>query len=332
MTDPALAVAPRTEVVPQPVRRPLSHAFWFALLLATALTLGGAAFAVGAYRAATLPETVVRQYFAALQDGDAAAALGYGGIPDGSRALLTAGVLAAQNAAGPIGAVTVRQVRTAGDTALVDVTYTVDLPSGPDQVRDTVSVLRHGSGWRLERSAIAVTLNPDGGSSLATFAGSAVPAGDFLMFPGALPVRYATPNLELQPSSAVLRFVDAGTVDVQAAVTPEGERAILPALRTILTACLAGTATVQPLCPVPDPLADVPGSLRGTLTAVDPNTLGLTVGTADGKIDIVGTVGVRASYQQLDQNNMATAQHTTATTLRAYCFATAPRTIDWTAP
>lgn len=324
---------PVVEQEPRPVARrvPLPHAFWFAMLLATALILAGGSFAVGAYRANAMPDTVVLQYFAALQDGDAAAALGYGDVPAGSHALLTSGVLAAQNAAGPIEAVGVRGVRASGGTALVDVTYTVDLAGGPDTVDDTVTVVRHGSGWRLAWSAIPVSLNPDGGSSLASFAGAAVPSGDFLMFPGALPVRYDTPELRLQQSSAVLRFADPGMVDVQASVTAQGEQAIVPALRSALSACLAGTSTAQPLCPVPDALAGVPGSLRGTLTGIDPDALDLTVSSPDGKIDIGGTVAVHASYQRLDQNNIATAQSATSTTLKAYCFAATPGTIGWTA-
>ncbi len=328
---PRLTVPKRRAVEPVPVRRPVSQGFWFALLLATALTLGGTAFAIGAYQADASPQTVVLQYFAALRDGDAAAALGYGPVPDGSDVLLTPAVLAAQNATGPIAGVAVHQVHRSGDTADVDVTYTVDLATGPVDAADTFPVHRHGHGWRLDRSAVAVNLDPDGGSSLASFAGADLPSGDFLMFPGALPVGYDTPTLTL-PAPGIVRFDDAGMVDVRAAVTAAGRRQILPALRQALTACLAGRSPAQPLCPVPDARDDVPGSLRGTLTGVNPRSLDFTVGTSDGKIDIHGTVSVHATYQQLDQNNMATVQTTAVTTLSAYCFATTPGTIGWTAP
>jgi hypothetical protein len=82
---------------------------------------------------------------------------------------------------------------------------------------------------------------------------------------------------------------------------------------------------------VPNALAGVPGTLRGTLTGVDPRALDLKVSTPDGRIDIGGTVFVRASYQRLDQNNIATAQTATSTTVRAYCFVGTPDSIDWTA-
>lgn len=323
--------APAAANGPVRVTGPYQHVFWLALLLATALTLGGASFAAGAYQADGMPDTVVRQYFAALQDGDAATALGYGAVPAGSRSLLTPGVLAAQNAMGPIEGVGVRQVHRSGDSAQVDVTYTVALPTGRDTVLDTVAVVRHGHGWRLAQSAIRVNLGPDGGSALASFAGAEVPDGDFLMFPGAVPVTYNTPNLRLQPSSSVLRFADTGALLLEATVTPAGERAIVLSLRAALSACLAGTASQQALCPVPNPYVDVPGSLRGTLTAVDTGALHLAVMSADGKVTIAGTVGVHATYQELDKNNIATAKTAAATTVAAYCFVTTPGTIGWEA-
>jgi hypothetical protein len=329
MTEPlsaVLTVAPAAEPRPS---GPYQHAFWFAVLLAVALTLAGASFAVGAYEAAGQPETVVREYFAALQDGDAAAALGYGTVPSGPHDLLTPGVLAAQNAIGPMRDFAVRDVVRTGDEALVDVAYTVDLPSGPDSVRDTVHVVRQGHGWQLARSAIPVQVFADAGSALASFAGAAVRGGDHLMFPGAVPVTYATSNLELTPSSAVVRFVDSGDVTVIAAVGTAGQKAIVPALRSALAACLAGTSPTEPLCPMPDPQSDVPGSLRGTLTRIDTNRLTMTVVSDDGRVDIGGTVWVRATYQQLDANNLSSEQRTTAMTIEAHTYATAPGMITW---
>jgi len=243
----------------------------------------------------------VLQYFQALQNGDAAAALGFGTVPAGSHDLLTPTVLAAQNAIAPIDGVAVKDVLPSGDSAVVDVTYTV----GRQAEQDSVSVARHGHGWRLDDSAIPVHLNPTGGSALASFAGDQVPGGDYLMFPGAVPVTYDTPDLELVPYASVVRFVGNGSVDVEAAVTAVGMTAVVPALRGALAQCLAGRSDAQPLCPVPDDDQDVPGSLRGTVTGVDPGKLDVTVVSADGRIDIAGTVSVKATYQELDRNNIA---------------------------
>lgn len=334
MTEPlsaVMTVAPATEPPPARPRSPYQHAFWFAVLLATALTLAGASFAVGAYEAAGRPETVVREYFAALADGDAAEALGYGTVPAGPHDLLTADVLAAQNAIGPIGDVTVRGVQESGPDALVDVTYTVGFATGPVTVRDEVSVHRDGGTWRLDQTAIPVMATALGGSAVGTIAGGRVRSGRYVMFPGAVPVTYATPNLRPAPGSSVLRFTDAGNFQFGAVVSPSGRRTILSSLRAALAACLTGRSTAQPLCPVPDSDGDVPGSLRGTVANLDPTEVGMIVESADGEIDIRATALVRATYRSLDPNNIPQSSTATKLTFSAHCYATAPGTIRWDA-
>lgn len=301
------------------------RSLWFAMLLATALTLAGASFAVGAYQADAAPETVVLRYFQALQDGDAAVALGLGDVPSGAHDLLTPGVLAAQNRTAPITDVVLRDVQRDGDDAIVDVSYTVGLRS----MRDSVAVRRVGHGWRLSRSALAVTFTSNGGSAFATFAGARVPDGDYLMFPGAVPITYDSPDLELDPQFAVLRFIDPGGIDVRAEVTDAGKWTIVRALRAALVRCLAGTFPDEPLCPVPDVESGVPGSLRGTVVKVDAATLDWTVNSTDGEIDITGSVSIKGTYQELDRNNIASARSTDGTTLRAHCYPSSPGTIEW---
>lgn len=325
MTDPFAALAAT------PMRPPSRYqgAFWFALLLATALTLGGVSVAVGAYEAAADPQTVVLAYFAALGDGDAAAALGYGDVPDGSHDLLTSEFLAAQNAVAPISDVAVHAVHRNGDHASVDVTYTLDFASGRSTVADTVGVLRHGHDWRLVRTAVPESLDPGDGSTLASFAGVRIPSGDYPMFPGAVPVTYATPNLEAADGSRVVRFNGSAKLQVDAQVSAAGRRIITPAVRAALVACLAGRGSPESLCPLPDPDQGVPGSLRGTAAGRASGPLDLSVDSADGRIDIGGEVDVRATYQQLDQNNLASSAKVSTVGLRAHCFATAPGVIVW---
>jgi hypothetical protein len=308
---------------------PYQHAFWFAVLLATALTLGGTSVAVGAYTADGQPDTVVRAYFAALQRGDAAAALGYGAVPSGPTGLLAPAVLAAQNSIGPIQDVVVRGVRRAGDSARVFVTYTVDLRSGPVAVSDTVPVARHGHGWRLVRSAVPESIRPGGASALASVAGSAVPTGVVPMLPGAVPVSYDSPNLELAAASRVVRFADSGVLPVDAAVSAAGRAAIASGVRVALAACLAGRSVVQALCPVPDAVAGVPGSLRGSLTG--PVTLSFQVDLPDGVITVHGSAPVAGMYQRLDDDNIPSTQTVRSTGLSADVAATTPGTVRWNA-
>ena len=304
--------------------------FWFTLLLSVAATLAGASLSVGAYESAGDPQTVVRAYFGALRDGDAAAALGYGSVPGGQHDLLTARILAAQNATAPIGNLTVRGVHQNGNAADVDVSYLLQFPGGDTTVLDTIPVIRVGHDWHLAQSAVSLSIDPGDGSTLADFAGAQIPTGDYAMFPGALPVTYTTPNLVLDAVSRVIRFGGDSVLQVNAQVSPAGRKAITPALRAALMACLAGRGAPQPLCPLPDPDEAVPGSLRGTLTKPT-NVVDFVVDTADGKIDITEEVPVNASYQQLDVNDLVSQKSIDTVSVRAHCFATQPGTIVWDA-
>jgi hypothetical protein len=272
----------------------------------------------------------VRAYFAAVSAGDASGALGYGDLPDGRRDLLTADVLAAQNAVAPISDVTVLRVLPHGtDSALVGVGYTLDFPSGPTLVVDVVRVVHRGHGWRLGFSAVSQRIDPGNGSTLASFAGATVPTGDYAMFPGAVPIVYHTPNLEADPSSRVVRFVNNGTLQLNAQVSAAGRRSIAPAVQLALSACLAGHGSPQVLCPVPDPQTAVPGSLRGRMTGKPGAGLELTVSSSDGQIDISEEATVTGTYQSLDVNNLASATTVKSVGVRAHTFATAPGKILW---
>jgi hypothetical protein len=306
------------------------HLFWFGLLLATAVTLAGASITIGAYQAAADPAAVVRAYFAALSAGDAAGALGYGDVPAGRHDLLTADVLAAQNAVAPISDVTVLRVLHPNPTiAVVGIGYTLDFASGPAVVSDFVAVSRRGHDWRLVESAVPEKLDPGNGSTLATFAGSTVPTGDYPMFPGAVPIVYHTPNLEADSSSRVVRFTGTGDMQVNAQVTAVGRKSIAPAVQAALAACLAGRGAPQALCPVPDPETAVPGSLRGRTTGKPGAGLQLIVTSSDGEIDISEEATVSGTYQSLDENNLAGATTVKSVGLRAHTFATAPGKIMW---
>jgi hypothetical protein len=214
------------------------------------------------------------------------------------------------------------------DSAVVNVTYTLDLATGRTTVLDAVPVSRHGNDWRLDRSAIPVAITPGDGSTLATFAGATVPNGDYAMFPGAVPVTYSTPNLAPDPASQVLRFTDSGTLEVNAVVSPAGRKLITPAVRAALAACLGGKGNPQALCPEPGGELAVPGSLRGTVTGKAPSLV-LLVNSTNGKIDISGETDVHGTYQKLDDNDIASSTSTNTVDVHAHCFATIPGVIIW---
>lgn len=327
MTEPSPPV--NTGYPEPPTGRPTGPdhpAPWFAVAMSVLLVLAGVTVALGAYLADAQPETVVRAYFAALQRGDAAAALGYGNPPSAARDLLTPTVLAAQNAVGPIEDVVVRHVRRTGDVARVDVGYTVALRTGPVRVTDTVPVVRSGHGWRLVRPAVLTTIYPADGSELASYAGAAVPNGPHWLFPGAVPVTYSTPNLVLARDSRVVRLADSGYLAVAAVVSPAGRRAIGAAVTAALRACLGNRSATEALCPVPDPAA-VPGSLRGRVRGVA--AVRLTVRSGDGLVGIRADVPVVATYQELDRNNIASPRAARTARVSAFCYVTRPGTVWW---
>jgi hypothetical protein len=297
--------------------------------LATALLLGGASFTTGAFIAAGQPETVVRDYFAALQRGDAAAALGYGARPTGSTTMLTSTFLAKQNAAGPIQALAVNRVRREGDRAQVDVTYTLGLSAHPTRVDDTVAVVRSGHGWRLTRTTVTEQVAAGGGSDLARFAGFAVPDGEYPMFPGAVPVTYSTPNLMLAPTHRVVTFNDGGLLLVDATVSPAGRAALTDAITGGLRACLNGDSRTQYLCPEPDSGVAVPGSLRGRLTGPVGKALDYQLAGTGAEITVTGDVPVAASYRRLDVNDVPSTVTTKTDTVEAHAYATKPNAYWW---
>lgn len=329
--SPREPIAPAPSVPMRPAGR-YQHVFWFALLLATVAVLAGTSIAVGAYQSAADPGTVVQAYFAALVQGDAASALGYGAVPSGRHDLLTADVLAAQNAVASISNVTIRDVQRNGDSGQVNVTYLLAFASGKIAVADSIPVVRHGHDWRLSHSAVPQSVSAGAGSTLASFAGSVIPSGDYAMFPGAVPVTYATPNLEPGSSSQVVRFGGNPILQVSAQVSPAGRKAIAPALRAALAACLAGKGNPQTMCPTPTPDSSVPGSLRGTASGATSTPPSFDVANADGKITITEVAKVKASYQNLDQNNLASATTVDSVSVSAHCFATVPATIIWDTP
>lgn len=299
------------------------------MLLATVATLAGTSIAVGAYQGAGDPGTVVQAYFAALSSGDAAGALGYGDLPSGRHDLLTSAMLAAQNATAPIGNVTIGQVRRSANNALVNISYTLAFSSGKATVLDAIPLSRRGHYWRLTRSAVPLSINPGNGSTLANFAGSQIPSGDYAMFPGAVPVTYDTPNLELDPFSRFVHFAGNGNLQVNAQVSAVGKKVITPVVRAALTACLAGEDKAETLCPLPDLDVGVPGSLRGIATGQTTGPVLLLVEGPSGKIDITEEAAVNATYQKLDENNLASPTTVDSVNVHAHCFATVPGTIIW---
>lgn len=303
--------------------------FWTAVAVAIALIIGGGIFAWTGYAATAGPDGAVRGYFAALQRGDAAAALAFGDIPAGPRTLLTKAVLDQQRDIAQIERVKIRSMQRSGDTARVQLSYVLAFGGGftPQITDSTVVHHRHGA-WKLDASAVAVTVQMAQAADRATLAGQAVAAGPVLLFPGALPIRFDTVYLQVDQASSIVQLNSPGQVNLAVDITPDGRKAVTAALTALLPGCLRGAPSAAPTCPRPSPRA-VPGSLRGTLAGPVHPVIAVANGAA-GLIDVTADVTVTGSYQLLNFNNIATTKTgRIVLPVHATTYATATVALTW---
>ena len=303
--------------------------FWSAVVVALVALIGGTTVAYLSYQATAGPDGAVKGYFAALQRGDASAALGFGVIQAGDHGLLTGAVLREQQRVAPIQDVRVASVARSSGQAIVTVHYRLAFAGGRQDVTDAVPVVQRKGAWRLGTTAVLTSLRLQGATDRATIDGGPIPAGPVLLFPGAIPITFDTPLLELAPysSSVSLSQPVSGAVDVR--VTPSGRELVMAALARKLAPCLTGAPAAAD-CPLPAPRA-VPASLRGRLVGpVEAGTTISVVAGAAGLIDVSGHVKVAGSFQVLDFNNIP---HTRSATLflplLAQAFARAPISLAW---
>lgn len=335
MTGPPVAPPPAppppTARPPKAPRPPRRRAFWSAVVVAVLVTAAGVVVAVRAWSASAGPEGAVRGYFDALSRGDAATALGYGAIPAGARTYLTASVLADQLRVAGLDDVQVGRVDEDGDRARVGVRYTLGFAGGAQDVSATVGVRRDGGQWRLERAAVPTQLLVSQAVDRATVAGGTVPAGTALFFPGAVPVRFDTPYLQVRPAAGAIAPDAATSTRVDVEPSAAGRRAVVTALGTALAACL--TSARDPRCPQPTERY-VPGSVRGVVSGSLDDQVDVDVVADDtGELEASGDVSVRGSYRRLEFDNRVTAKRGTFTVpVEARAYATAPLTLRWVRP
>lgn len=317
-----------TPPVAEAHRRRHRGLFWSAVVVALALVVGGGAIAYRGYAATAGPDGAVRGYFAALQRGDAPAALAFGTVPRGPRTLLSRTVLREQLKLAGIHDVAITSVDRSGDTARVSVTYVLAFADQRQIIHDSVVVRRSGGSWRLERSVVVVQILLAQASDRATLAGTSLSADPVLMFPGAIPITFDTPYLQLDPGGRAVQMDTNGQDDLAVVVTSAGVNAVTQALAAALPACLAGAPTAAPDCPRPSPRA-VPQSLRGA--TVGPLKPSIIVATgASGRIEVSAQATVRGTYRLLNFNNVAVTKSGTVTLpVRASAYATPPIRLAW---
>ena len=296
-----------------------------------AALVGGAVVAVAGYAATRGPAGAVRGYFAALQRADAAAALGFGDVPVGSRSLLTPAVLREQRRVASIVHVQVGAVRRTGSRATVQVAYALRFPDATSRVTVRIPVHDGDAGWRLDAAAVTTRLALGSAGQRASVLGRLIPSGPVLAFPGAPPIRFDTPYLALDPGTGIVPG-ETGARTFTAHLTPAGRAAVQRAVLAAIRGCLAA-AQPATTCPLPTERY-LPGSLHGTVGGAATNVNVSLAPTQVGTVYLTESVPVDAtSYRRLDFHNRVLAGHgRVVLTVLAVAVARPPITVSWLAP
>lgn len=315
----------------RPGRRPGRRGILASAIAGVLLIVTGGLVArsgLGTYRG---PDGAVLGFFAALARGDSSAALAYASTaPTGNTALLTDPVLQEQNRIATPSDVRVLDVQGRGDRRTVEFSYRLF----GDEVDDRSTVIEQDGTWALVSAAVPVRYAVGQAAHRMTLAGAAIPAQPVLTFPGAAPIRFDTPNLELAPPARVVRLSSPGTLALAVRLSGAGRQAVEDGLAAAVQHCLSAS---DPSCPTADSEDGeaapriVPGTLRGTPTSdVVTSTKAVLADDPDGRVDISGTLGVEGRYQALDfQNRPAENRGPVTLAIKAHCFATDPAAVGW---
>jgi hypothetical protein len=314
-----------------PAAGPRRHprVFWAAVVAASLLLGGGVLLAALGYAETSGPDGAVRGYFAALARSDAPDALAFGDLPSGPHTLLTSTVLREQQRIAPITKFSIVSTEQQGTKAGVKVKYTLAFPGNPRLVTDTVNVHQRSGSWRLAQTAIPTQLELGGAVQRATVVGAGIPAGTTLIFPGAVPIHFDTPYLQLDAAVGSVSQATGPTTQVRAEVSKAGKSAVVAAVVLALRACLDGTSH-DDRCPLPSERY-VPGSIRGALAGALENDLRIDVGTGPtGKLDITADVQVSGTYRRLTfRNRTVTHSGQLRLPIHAQAYAVAPLRLTW---
>jgi hypothetical protein len=291
------------------------------------------------HAARSSPESVARDYFQALADGNAPAALAFADAPPQGR-FLTSVVLRQQLQVARLADISVLRSTRSGATATVEVRYRLLFGSGARSVSDTARLVRRGSVWRMGRVAGAVTVSA--GSPIGSrvrLAGRKLSAAAVTLFPGALPLAADPPVLQVLARASAggagdrptIRLADTHLV-VQAlmSLSPQLREQAERATQALLARCLA-PASKDPLCPVPNSGRPVPGSLHGSAPAIAGFSPRIELEpAASGVIDIRSVVPVQGSWMAWDFENQAVRRRGPATVvLDARVFVDRPTQAFW---
>lgn len=199
---------------------------------------------------------VVEDYYAALADGNAQAALAAATERPEEASLLTDEVLGSAQEAGGISDLAIGEAelasddsrRMVGDAGTVPVSYSL----GEVPVQVDLAVNREADGWRIASATAQVDLGAEGRSVNGQPAGAQVVA----LFPGSYTVATASPHVRLDEPELVVTAPDPSGAETQqwaggqASLTTEGREAVVKAATASLSACLAQKSLTPEGCPI----------------------------------------------------------------------------------
>jgi hypothetical protein len=304
--------------------------FWVGALVGALLLAGGVVVTAHGVAAHDSPAGVVRGYFTALADSDAARALAYGDVPSGPRTLLTDEVLSEQQRIAAFRDVSVRETQRHGSTATVHATYALAFADARVPVATDVALHKSGGDWRMDSVAVRVELLPGAARQRESILGGRLPTGSMLLFPGALPIRLDTPYLRLDAYKDNVTFHDLSDARIYLHVSDAGYAAMVDAVRAALRRCLTGPR--DPACPLPNERY-VPGSIRGTLKG-GLRAASVVVETLEpvGTLRFSGSATIAGSWQRLDfHNRRVTGRGRIDLDIHAVAYATQPLRLRWEA-
>lgn len=311
---------------------------WLLAALLSAVLAAGLGLAAGhRYAARSTPESVVRDYFDALADGNAPAALAYADAPPHGP-YLTSLVLRQQLQVARFADVAVLRTSRVGATATVEVRYRLLFGSGARSVSDTARLVRRGSFWRMSQVAGTVSVSAAApAAGRVRLAGQRLSAAAVTLFPGALPLAADPPALQvLVRTSAggdqpMIRLADTRlAVQARLALSAQLRDQAERATQALLAGCLAA-ASKDPLCPLPGSTRPVPGSLHGSAPAIATVHPRIELEQAgSGVISVRARVPVQGSWKAWDFENQVVQRRGPVTiALSARVFLDRPSQAFW---
>ena len=194
----------------------------------------------------------VEKFFQALQDADAAAAIGQLATPPPDQSLMTDEVLATSV---ELGGVSMIDVLSSTDDSEVDNAgwVTVQLSAGGEETEIQYRVIKQRGEWRLTDAVVELSAAGAGTYGTQRIFNGATPKDDetFLVLPGVYRVTTGSPMITWD--SGNLTFLGGvgapDMLNLSLKLTDEGSKAVDEALATMYERCLASKELEPKHCP-----------------------------------------------------------------------------------